>query len=107
MAVLQSTVWRVRPGMAEGFLANVATAKKILGRLGAQRVRAVNQMVGTNAPCTVVVVESADWKAFGELQSKLETDSEWQGFLAKVILNNRNPDADLIGTGLSAEVPLG
>lgn len=46
MAVLQTTVWRVRPGMTQGFLANVATAKKILERLGAQRVRAVNQMVG-------------------------------------------------------------
>ena len=67
----------------------------------------VNRMVGTDAPCTVVVVESADWKAYGELQSKLQTDSEWQAFIAKAILNNRDPDADLIGTSLGVDVPIG
>ncbi len=106
MPVLGTSTFRVRPGMTQGFLANVTTAKKILERLGG-RVRVVNRMVGTDAPCTVVVVESVDWKAYGELQSKLQTDSEWQAFIAKAILNNRDPDADLIGTSLGADVPIG
>lgn len=106
MAVLGTTVWRIRPGRTQDFLANVATAKRLLERLGG-RVRAVNQVVGTNAPCTIVIVESADWKAYGELQAQMQTDSEWQSFFSKVIASNRDPSADLIATGLSADVPLG
>jgi len=87
-------------------MANVATAKKILERLGA-RVRVVNQVVGTNAPCTAFVTESADWKAYGELSAKTATDSEWQKFISKAVLDNRDPSADQIATGLSTEVPVG
>jgi hypothetical protein len=106
MAVIQRATWKVHPGRMQEFLANVATAKKILERLGA-RVRVLNQVVGTNAPCTLVVIESPDWKAFGERLEKMQTDSEWQSFFAKVVLNNANPVADLIDTALSADVPLG
>jgi hypothetical protein len=106
MAVLQSSVFRVRPGKTQEFMANVATAKKIVERLGA-RVRVVNQVVGTNAPCTAFITESADWKAYGEFQAKSATDSEWQKFISKAILDNRDPDADLIATGLSTDVPVG
>ncbi len=41
------------------------------------------------------------------MQTKMQTDSEWQGFFAQVIANNANPSADLIGTGLSTDVPVG
>ncbi len=53
------------------------------------------------------MIESPDWKTFGERLEKMQTDSEWQGFFAKVVLNNANPVADLIDTALSADVPLG
>jgi len=86
-------------------MANVATAKKIIERLGA-RVRVLNQVVGTNAPCTVFITETADWKAYGEFAAKLDADSQWQGFVAK-FTSNRDPEADLIATGLSTEVPVG
>src|ERR1035437_2178822 len=105
MAVLQSTVFRVRPGKAQQFMADVATAKKILERLGA-RVRVVNQVVGTNAPCTAFITESADWKAYGEFQAKVNADSEWQTFIAKIGAN-REPEADQIATGLSTDAPVG
>ncbi len=105
MAVLTTTVWRVRPGKTPDFLANIAAAKKILDRLGAQ-VRLLTQAVGTNAPCSIFIIQSADWKAYGELQAKMQADSEWQGFFQKAIATNQNPAADLIGTGLSVEVPL-
>ncbi len=106
MAVLATTVWRVRPGKAQDFLANVASAKRILERLGGG-VRVVNQAVGTNAPAFILIIESADWKAYGELQTKMQSDSEWQGFFAQAISNNTNPSAELIGTGLSSDVRLG
>ncbi len=48
MAVVQRATWKVRPGKTQEFLANVATARKILERLGA-RVRVLNQVIGTNA----------------------------------------------------------
>ena len=92
MAVIQSTVFRVRPGGAQGFMANVATGKKILERLGA-KVRVVNQLVGSNAPCTGVIVELADWKAYGEFSAKRDADSEWLAFIAKIV-GNREPEAD-------------
>ena len=106
MAILQSSVFRVRPGKAQEFMVDVATAKRILERLGA-RVRVVNQVVGTNAPCIAFITESADWKAYGEFSAKIETDSEWQKFYSKAALDNPNPAADLIATGLSTDVPLG
>jgi hypothetical protein len=106
MAILQSSVFRVRPGKAQEFMADVATAKRILERLGA-RVRVVNQVVGTNAPCTAFITESEDWKAYGEFSAKIETDSEWQKFYSKAALDNPNPAADLIATGLSTDAPVG
>ena len=105
MAILQSTVFRVRPGKAQQFMANVATAKKILERLGA-RVRVVSQVVGTNAPCIAFITETADWKAYGEFSAKVSADSEWQTFIAKIGAN-REPEADQIATGLSTDVPVG
>jgi hypothetical protein len=103
MAVLQTTVWKVRPGKAQDFMANVATARKIVEKLGAQ-TRFVNQMVGTNAPAFIVIIESKDWNAFGALQAKMQTDSEWQAFFMRAVANNPDPAADLIGTGLSSDV---
>jgi hypothetical protein len=106
MAVLQTTVWRIRPGKTPDFVANITTAKKIVTRLGAE-ARLLTQAVGTNAPCSIFIIQTADWKAYGELQTKMAADSEWQGFFQKVVATNQNPAADLIGTGLSVEVPLG
>jgi len=105
MAVIQSVVFRVRPGGVQGFMANLATGKKILERLGA-KVRIINQLVGSNAPCTVVILESADWKAYGEFSAKRDADSEFQNFIAK-LGSNPNPEAEQIATGLSVDVPVG
>jgi len=103
MAVLQTSVWKVRPGKTQNFLENVATGRKILEKLGGQ-TRFINLMIGSNAPAFVVIVESKDWNAYGGLQSKLQTDSEWQAFLTRVAANDRDPAADLVGTGLASDV---
>ena len=106
MAIIQTALYRVRQGKNQQFLMDVAVAKKILERLGA-RVRVLNQVIGTNAPCTIVITESDDWKAYGELQANIATDLEWQKVMAKTVLDNRDPVADPIGTGLSIDIPLG
>lgn len=105
MAVLATTIWRIHPGKMQEFLANVSAAKKIIERHGG-RVRLLAQTTGTNAPCQITVVESADWKAYGELQTRMESDSEWQAFFQKITAT-KEPAAEAIGTGLSVEVPLG
>jgi hypothetical protein len=105
MPVLATTIWKINPGKMQEFLANVTAAKKIIERHGG-RVRLLAQRTGTNAPCHITVIESADWKAFGELQTRLDGDSEWQAFFQK-ILATKEPAADAIGTGLSVEVPVG
>jgi hypothetical protein len=106
MAIVQTSLYRVRQGKNQQFLVDVAVAKKILERLGA-RVRVLNQIIGTNAPCTIFIAESEDWNAYAELQTKMETDFEWQKVVAKAVLDNRDPVADPIGTGLSIDIPLG
>jgi len=102
MAVLQTSVWKARPGKTQNFLENAATARKILERLGGQ-TRFINQVIGTNAPAFILVLESKDWNAYGALQSKLQTDSEWQQFVTRVF-NERDLAADLVGTGLAVDV---
>ena len=106
MAITATTIWKVRPGKTQDFLGNITSAKKILEKLGA-KARLLAQGVGTNAPAFIFIIESADWKAYGDLQTKMQTDADWQGFLTKAVTANTNPAADLIGTGLSSEVPLG
>jgi hypothetical protein len=93
------------PRQDAGFSSERGVRQEILERLGV-RGRLVNQAVGTNAPAMIFILESPDWKAYGDLQAKMQTDPEWQGFLAKAISNNVNPPADLLGTGLSTDVPL-
>ncbi len=52
------------------------------------------------------MVETADWEAFGEYSAKLEADPEWKAFLAE--LNSaRDPNADMVRTQISVEVPVG
>jgi hypothetical protein len=106
MAIVQTALYRVRQGKNQQFLLDVTVARKILERLGA-RVRVLNQIIGTNAPCTIVIIESEDWQAYADLQTKMETDFEWQKVVAKAVLDNRDPVADPIGTGLSTDILLG
>lgn len=103
MAVLSTTVWRVHPGKMQDFMGHVTTAKKIFGRLGGH-VRVLNEAVGSNAPAFIFVVECGNWKDYGDMQTKMETDSEWQRFFVEI---TSKPSADLIGTGLMSEVPIG
>ncbi len=105
MAVTATTTFKIQPGKMQEFIANVTAAKKIIERHGA-KVRLLARTTGTDAPCHLTLIETADWRAYGELQAKLQSDSELQAFVQKLNAT-KEPSAVAIGTGLSVEVPLG
>jgi hypothetical protein len=60
--------------------------------------------VGPNAGTVAVVVEHSDLKDFGSYMAKLDSDKEWQTFLAE-INSAKAPNAERISTGISVEAP--
>ena len=102
----QVLAWRLRPGRLEDFIKIAARADKILRNFGATTRTLNNAVAGDQAGTILYVIECADINAFGALQSRMQTDKEWQAFLAEVD-SDRNPTADLVGSSLYAEVAVG
>ena len=67
-------------------------------------MRVWNQMVGAEPGTAALVIETADWKAYGEYNAKLQDNREWQAFL-KEINSAKEPNADIFRTLLHVEVP--
>jgi hypothetical protein len=106
MAIAEVFTYSPRPGGSEQFLALAKRADKILRALGAT-TRTLTSVAGGAAPnAFVYLVETPNWKAYGELSAKLETDPDWRKFLADVT-SNENPAVDLISSAVYAEIPLG
>ncbi len=85
MALLQVAQFRVTPGKTQEFNGNVAKAKKIHERLGAQvRVWAAIA-AGPNTGLVTYSIQHNDFAAFGSFAEKLAADPEWQQFVAGVI----------------------
>ena len=103
MAVLATTTWKVHPGKMQDFIAHVTEAKNMIEHHGA-KLRLMARTTGTDAPCHITAIETADWRAFGEHQAKMQGDPAWLAFLQKI---GKEPAAVAIATGLSVEVPLG
>ena len=57
--------------------------------------------MGHNAPCILFIVESSDWKAFGELQEKMQTDPELLAFWSKAHVDNPNRPAEIADIALA------
>ena len=104
-AVASVAVWRPRPGRLQDFIAVVVRAKKIHERLRG-RVRVWNSQFGGEPASVGYVIETADWKAFGEFAAKLEADSEWLALVAEWT-SMRDPIADLVRNQVSVELPVG
>lgn len=105
MAVAQIYVLRPRPGRLQEFMRDVNRFEKIVRRDGG-KLRVWNTAAGGEPNTVGLVVETADWEAFGEYSAKLEADPEWKAFLAE--LNSaRDPNADMVRTQISVEVPVG
>jgi hypothetical protein len=103
-AVASVAVWRPRPGRLQDFMGVVMRAKKIHQRLGG-KVRVWNSQFGGEPLSVGYVIETPDWKAFGEFGAKLEADSEWLALVAEWT-SAREPAADLIRDQVSVEVPV-
>ena len=94
---------RPRPGKLEAFMNDVARARRIIASCGG-KVRVWNQLVGAEAGTTAVVIETADWEAYGAYNEKLENNRQWQAFL-KEINSAKEPNSDLYRTLLHVEIP--
>jgi len=92
-----------QPGRLEAFMRDLAKANNIIKRAGG-KFRAWNETYGPNAGTVAVVVEHSDWKDYGTYMAKLESDTDWQAFMAEVS-SAKAPNAEVVGTGLNVEVP--
>jgi len=104
MATVSNVVFlKPQPGRMEAFMRDLAKANNIIKRAGG-KLRAWNEMSGPNAGTIAVVVEHSDWKDYGNYMAKLESDSDWQSFIAE-INSAKAPNAEIVATGLNVEVP--
>jgi hypothetical protein len=101
--VSQVLFLKPQPGRMEAFTRDLARASKIIKRLGGN-LRAWNEVSGSNPGCIAVVVEHNDWKDFGNYMTKLESDKDWQSFIAE-INSNKSPNAEALARGINVEVP--
>ncbi len=105
MAIAQVFLWQPRPGRLADFMAIAKKADKIIRGLGAT-TRTHNQASGGVPNGVLYVIETADWKAFGDLNTKLQTDKAWQALVAEVNSTNQ-PTGDMISSAVYSEIPLG
>jgi hypothetical protein len=99
--ILQTFVYRPRPGQLSNFMKNVAKGSKIVHHDGG-KVRLWTTATGGEPGTVVVGIENANYKTFGEYAAKLEADPEWRAFLAG-IEGEREPAADLISSAMYVE----
>ena len=101
--VSQVFIFKPRPGHLEAFIKDLGKLNTVVKRAGG-KMRAWNENSGGNPGSIAVVVQHADWKAFGEYRSKFDSDPDFQKLRAEV-LGRKDPLADLISTAMSEEVP--
>jgi len=105
MAIAQVYSWHLNPGRLADFMADAKRVDKIIRGLGGQ-TRTLNSVSGGTAGAVLYIVEAPDWKAFGDLNAKLETDKNWQALLAELTSTDK-PTAELISSAIYSEIPLG
>ena len=101
-AVSQVLFLKPQPGRLEAFMRDLSKANNIISALEA--LPAWNEVSGPNAGTVAVVVEHSDGKDFGSYMTKLDSDKDWQAFLAE-INSAKAPNAERISTGINVEVP--
>lgn len=103
MAAVSNVLFlKPQPGRLEALLRDIARAQKIAKRLGGS-LRAYTQMSGPNVGNIALVTEHTDWKAYGNYMARLESDTEWQSFIAE-INSTKSPNAERVGAILNVEV---
>jgi hypothetical protein len=102
-AVSQVLFLKPQPGRLEAFMRDLEKASKIIKHTGGN-IRAWNEVSGPNAGTVAVVVEHSDWNHFGSYMAELESDKDWQAFVAQ-INSAKIPNAERMSTGINVEVP--
>jgi len=100
--VSQVTFLKPQPGRLEALMRDIAKASKIIKRAGGN-IRAWNEVSGPNAGTIAIVVEHSDWKNFADYMTKLESDRDWQAFMAE-ISSAKSPNAERTAVGINVEV---
>jgi len=105
MAIAQVFTYSPRPGAIEQFIGIAKRADKIIRGLGAT-TRTLTSVAGPTPNAILYVIETPNWKAHGELSTKLQTDADWQKLVAEVNSTDK-PTADLVSSAVYSEIPLG
>jgi hypothetical protein len=100
--VSQVTFLKAQPGRLEALMRDIAKASKIIKRAGGN-IRAWNEVSGPNACTIAIVVEHSDWKNFADYMTKLDSDRDWQAFMAE-INSAKSPNAQRTAVGINVEV---
>ena len=97
----QVTSWRVNPGRGADFLANIAEAKKLHLKMGADQVWVTQHMSGGN-PGTIsymMVFESAE--KWGKFADAARSNTEWLAFWTKA---QENPSAVIVDQSMYSDL---
>lgn len=101
--VSQATFLKPQPSRLEALMRDIVKASKIIKRAGGN-IRAWNEVSGPNAGTIAIVVEHSDWKNFADYMTKLDSDRDWQAFMAE-INSAKSPNAERTAVGINVEVP--
>jgi hypothetical protein len=106
MAIVHTFTWKVKPGRRREFQGEIATVKTMVERLGG-RVRVLDRQMGHNAPCILFFMESSDWKAFGDLQDRMQNDPELLASWSRAHVDNPNRPAEVADIALAFDLSTG
>lgn len=105
MAVAHVRVIRPRAGKLQELMNAFARTKKFHERNGAT-VRVYEASTGPNTGALLHIVETPNWKAYGEYRTKIEADPEFRAAMTE-IRNNRDPLADIVSSEVVEEISIG
>ncbi len=102
MAISRIVSFRPRPDRFDACTGRIVEYKKLVERLQG-RVRVFRAEDGGEPGTMAFVIEVDDWPRFGELNAKVEADSDFQRLQA---LDRSDPVFDILQQNTVSEVPL-
>jgi hypothetical protein len=104
MAIAQVRVIRPRPARRQDLLNTLTRTKRLHERCGG-KVRLFEPATGPNVGAVLQVIETSDWKAYGDYRTKIQADPDFRAVMAE-IQSNRDPVADIVSAEVIEEVSL-